>query len=81
MCTTVWGKDGSEYGTQYEFSKLVGVAVKRLPLFRSHDGVVNYTEQSLVGRSCLCPVDAAKAMNDAGIKWKREDTGDYVIET
>ena len=80
MCTTVWGEE-VEYDTQCAFAKLVGVPVKRLPLFRSRGGAVNYTEQSLVGRCCLCPVDVEKAMTDADIKWKREDTGDYVIET
>jgi len=80
MCIMVWLPNGREVGTQRVFAKLVGLSVKRLPLWSSRSGVASYTERSLVGRCCLCPVDVGKAMTDAGMRWHREDNGDYIVD-
>lgn len=80
MCTTVWTPEGRDVGSQYEFGKLVCVPVKRLPLVTRSDGLVSYTDRSLMGRCCLCPIDIGKALSDAGFKWHQDDCGDYVID-
>lgn len=80
MCITVRTVDGRHVGSQYEFSKLAGVTVKRLPLWRAEDGAVMHSERSLIGRGCLCPIDIAKALSEARLKWRREDDGNFVIE-
>ena len=73
MCTTVWSAR-AEISTQRELAILVGTSVKRLPL-----AGYGYTERSLIGRSCLCPIDVGKALAAAGLFYERDDTGDYVV--
>lgn len=82
MCTTIWTMPEGTVETQADFAKLVGVAADRLPLCPITDdkGPI-YNPKFLEGDHCLCPIDLEKAMTDAGIKWRREDTGDYFVET
>ncbi|GCD59965.1 hypothetical protein WSS15_16870 [Acetobacter pasteurianus] len=53
-CVILTDKNHTEAETQYELAKALKMRVKDLPLLEG------YTERSLVGNSCLCPIDMHK---------------------
>ena len=81
MCIMVWA-DQRDIECQSDFAAFVGVDVERLPLNPLTDdkGPI-YTPQFLDGKHCLCPIDIEMALTRAGLKWRRDDTGDYIVDT
>lgn len=75
MCMTVYEPARkADYGNQRELAERLGVSVKRLPLGTGYD------DRALLGRMCLCPIDVEAALTTAGIAFRRDDTGDIILD-
>lgn len=72
MCIVIWWGDyDSEVATQADLAARLGGA----------DALIRGYGESYDPEVCLCPIEVAETLTAAGLTFKRDDWGDWLVTT